>query len=71
MSRRPVCRTCAAKRHQAEPHVEGCDRVYLLTGGGAVCPCGACIEWTGDLDDEGQQWLSDWEAAHADCEDAA
>jgi hypothetical protein len=68
MSRRPLCRTCKAKRHEGEPHLDGCERVTVLTGGGAACPCGARLEWTGDLDADGQQWLEDWDTTHADCE---
>jgi hypothetical protein len=68
MSSRPVCRTCKARRHQGEPHLSGCDRVPVLTGGFAVCPCGARIEWDGDLDDDGREWLEDWSALHDECE---
>jgi hypothetical protein len=42
--------------------------VLVLTGGFAVCPCGARIEWDGDLDDDGREWLEDWSALHDECE---
>jgi hypothetical protein len=67
VSARPLCRTCKAKRHQGEPHLDGCDRAPVLTGGFAVCPCGARLDWTGDLDEEGRQWFEDWDVMHEAC----
>lgn len=68
MSARPLCRTCNANRHAGQPHLDGCDRVLVLAGGGAVCPCGARLEWNGPLDGDGYAWLEDWQGTHADCE---
>jgi hypothetical protein len=36
-----------------------------LSGGGAMCPCGARMTWAGDLDHEA---LADWDVAHQACE---
>lgn len=71
MSARPFCRSCKVNRHQGEPHIPGCDRVLVLAAGGAGCPCGARLEWDGDLDADGQEWLDDWCNQHADCEVAS
>ena len=71
MSRRPVCRSCGAHRHKGEPHTADCPRVLVLSGGGAKCPCGASIEWTGDLDADGREWFDAWWESHAACEEVA